>query len=251
MSQPSLKEYSIERFLSAAECNAQSEISLPLLAQRLIEVSTAHANALNIGYDRLTPDGNAWVLSRMNIKIDRMPAINRNYRMITWLESLNRHFSERNVEIQDADGSTIGYARLIWVAINIDSRRPADLSEYMQGIETSDRPCPIDKSQRLPLITEPDVCTTYQFKYSDIDFNRHVNTSRYIQFILDNWDVEFFDRNRIAAFEIAFRNEVRHDQMVEVCRKTDNHTHDIQLMRDGAVCTRAHILFATRPTSAN
>jgi hypothetical protein len=114
MSQPSLKEFSIERFLSAAECNAQSEISLPLLAQRLIEVSTAHANALNIGYDRLTPDGNAWVLSRMNIKIDRMPAINRNYRMITWLESLNRHFSERNVEIQDADGSTIGYARLIW-----------------------------------------------------------------------------------------------------------------------------------------
>lgn len=138
-----LTEYKVDYFLSAAECNAQQEISLPLLAQRLIDISTAHASALGVGYEHLLKDNNAWVLSRLSIELSRFPSINKPYSLITWVEDLNRHFSERIVELRDDSGDVIGYGRLTWVAINIVTRRPADLSPLLDKITPSERKCPM------------------------------------------------------------------------------------------------------------
>lgn len=245
MAQPA-KEYTVEYFLSAAECNAQQELSLPLLAQRLIDVSTAHANDLNIGYDRLIEDNNTWVLSRITVEMSRFPAINEHYSLTTWVETLNRHFSERNVEISDGSGNPIGYARLIWVAIDIVTRRPSDLSKYLPEVAVSERPCPIARQSRLTPIGIPDHIGMYKFVFSDIDFNRHVNSTRYIQFILDQWSVGFFDMRRVARFEIAYQAEAHYDDIVEVRRKGDEETQDFEIARDGTVCTRARIRFAPR-----
>lgn len=246
-----VKEFTINCFLSAAECNAQQEMSLPMLAQRLIDVSTAHANATGIGYDRLIVDNNAWVLSRITIEMERMPAINENYSLTTWIETLNRHFSERIVEIDDGEGRPIGYGRLIWVAINIKTRRPADLTPLFPMVEISDRPCPIAKQARLTAIGAPDHVAVYKFQFSDIDFNRHVNSTRYIQFILDQWGVAFFDMNRVARFEIAYQAEAHYDDVVEVRRRGDEETQDFEIARNGTVCTRARVKFSPRSLPNN
>lgn len=241
-----MKEFTAGYFLSAAECNAQREMSLPLLAQRLIDVSTAHANATGIGYDRLIKDNNAWVLSRLTVEMSRFPSINEHYSLTTWIESLNRHFSERNVEICDGTGSPIGYARLLWAAIDINTRRPSDLTPLAASISISDRPCPIAKQAKMPPLGIPDQITMYRFQFSDIDFNRHVNSTRYIQFILDRWSLEFFDMRRVARFEIAYHSEAHYDDVVEVRRKGDEETQDFEIARDGIVCTRARVRFRPR-----
>ena len=44
------KEYIHRYFLTAGECNAQKEMSISLLTQRVIEVATEHANILGVGY---------------------------------------------------------------------------------------------------------------------------------------------------------------------------------------------------------
>lgn len=241
-----LREFTLEYHLTAAECNAQREISLPLMVQRLIDIATAHADACNIGYQRLIADGNSWVLSRITLEMKRYPAINENYSLTTWVESINRHFSERNVEIRNGQGEPIGYARLVWMAINIKSRRPADLSPIIPEIEISDRPCPIAKQSRLSLAGIPDITTIYQFKFSDIDFNRHVNSTRYVQFILDRWSVSFFDMRMVSRFEIAYMSEAHYNDVVDVRLKGDESNQDIEIVRDGTVCTRARMHFAPR-----
>ena len=64
---------------------------------------------------------------KLTIEVRRMPRINEDYSLTTWIEGFNRHFSERNFELR-ASGVTIGYMRTVWVAINVATRRPADLS---------------------------------------------------------------------------------------------------------------------------
>lgn len=242
----SRREYSLDYFLSAAECNAQQEISLPLLAQRCIDISTAHANHINVGYSRMLEDNAAWVLSRITIEVDRMPHINEHIRLTTWIETVNRHFSERIVEISDSDGNAIGYARLVWVGINIVTRRPVDLTPLFGALEPSDRRCPIARMGRLTVLGQPDHITMYNFRFSDIDFNRHVNSTRYIEFMLDQWGVAFFDVNRVKRFEIAYIAEAHYDDIVEVRRSGDAEVQDFEIARDGAVCTRARITFEPR-----
>lgn len=246
MNKESIKEFTIDCFLSAAECNAQQEMSLPLLVQRLIDVSTAHANATGIGYDRLLQFNSTWVLSRLTVEMERLPSVNENYSLTTWIETLNRHFSERNVEIRDNRGKAIGYARLVWVAIDIDSRRPADLSPLLDSVETSAKDCPIARQTRLTPIGDPDDISMYRFRFSDIDFNRHVNSTRYIQLILDCLSLEFFDKRRVAGFEIAYHNEACYGDIAEVRRKGDENAQEFEIVRDDTVCTRARVRFSPR-----
>ncbi len=241
-----MTEYKVDFFLSAAECNAQQEISLPLLAQRLIDISTAHASAIGVGYEHLLKDNNAWVLSRLSIELTRFPSINKPYSLVTWVEDLNRHYSERIVELRDDLGEAIGYGRLTWVAINIVSRRPADLTPLLHKVTPSNRRCPIERHPRLGSIGIPDHVTMYKFQYSDIDFNRHVNSTRYIQFILDRWGVSHYDLNRVSRFDISYHAEAHFEDVVEVRCKGDEETQDVEIARDGVVCTRARIKFCPR-----
>lgn len=239
-------EYRVDYYLTAAECDAQQEMSLPLLTQRLIDIATAHADALGVGYDYLIKENNAWVLSRLSIELQRFPSIDTAYSLITWVEELNRHYSERIVEIRDGSDEVIGYARLTWVAIHIATRRPADLSAMLEKITPSERRCPIERHPRMGKIGEADMVTTYRFKYSDIDFNRHVNSTRYVQLILDRWGLDFFDHHRVSRFDISYHAEALFGETVEVRSVGDEDTQDVEIVRDGAVCTRARIKFNLR-----
>ena len=212
-----LKEYTHDYALSAALCNAQGELAPAQLVQEILEVATEHADALGVGFDRLAEDGNLWVLSRIAIEMNRYPRLHERYALTTWIEGYNRHFSERNFEITAADGETLGYARTIWVAINIDTRRPADLTsiEHLRGT-VSDRPCPIDRQGKIRAGAEPQVCDTYTFRVSDIDVNRHVNSARYVEIILNQLGLEEYDRCMLTRFEIEYRREAHYGDTVEV-----------------------------------
>lgn len=101
---------------------------ITLIAQRVIEIATEHANILGVGYSDMIMFNSGWVLSRMSIEMTRYPGVNEEYSLTTWIEGFNRLYSERNMEIQDGNGETIGYVRTIWVAIDMDTRRPSDLT---------------------------------------------------------------------------------------------------------------------------
>lgn len=210
-------EYSHTFFLTAGESNAEGLLPVTLLTERIIEVATEHANALGIGYDQLITQNIGWVLSRLTFEMKRYPRINDEYTLTTWIESYNKRFSERNFMITDGKGEVIGYARTVWAAIDMTRRCFADLTDFeRERFPIGPRPCPIRKSARLPIITEA-VCTeTYTFRYCDTDFNRHVNTVRYIELILNHWPLEHYDKYAVERLDISFHSECLYGQTVEL-----------------------------------
>lgn len=245
-----MKEYTHRYYLTAGECDAQQCMPIPLVARRVIEVATEHANSWGVGYARLIQNNEAWVLSRLTIELSSYPGINSDYSLTTWVEGFNRHFSERNMELTDGAGHPFGYVRSIWVAINIDTRQAASL-DGLDAIarNVSDKPCPIQKQGRLRPVTAPSATGTYKFRFCDIDFNRHVNTVRYIELILDQWSMEHYDRFEISRFEIAFLRETHFGTEVTVSISDDaQDTHTVEISdENGAVC-RAKVAFRKRNT---
>ncbi len=241
------KEYTHKYFLTAGECNAEKEMSVSLLAQRVIEVATEHANILGVGYADLVKKNHGWVLSRLTIEMSRFPALNEEYSLTTWIEGFNRLYSERNMEVKAGDGTTIGYIRSIWVAIDFDTRKPVDLSTISWLAETiSDRPCPIEKQGRMRPLDETDTTIEYRFRYCDIDFNRHVNSVKYIDAILNCWDLDFHDTNSIARFEIMYQREAHFGDTVHIDIRHSEDVADAEISdKDGAI-TRAKVKFGNR-----
>ena len=211
-----LKEFTQQYQLTAGECNPELEMPLPLLMTRIIEIATLHANSWGVGYAKLIEENQAWVLSRVTIEMTRYPRVNEMYSVSTWIEDYNRHFSLRNMEFKAADGSTLGYARTVWVVINLATRESVDISSLSYIRENiSERQCPIAAQSRLRLQQETR-SVEHTFGYVECDLNRHVNTIRYLELMLNQFDLETYDTCQVQRMEIAFMKETRYGETVIV-----------------------------------
>ncbi len=205
-------------FLTAGETDARSLMPVTLIASRAIEIATEHANYLGIGYSDLAERRLGWVLARLTIEIVRYPKINETYTMSTWIEGYNRFMCDRCYEMTDADGNTLANIRSVWVAIDMKTRAMADLSKLeSERFPTADRPCPVAKCRPTSIAkgaaTES---AEYTFKYCDIDFNRHVNSIRYIDLVLNQRSLDFYDRNSISKLEVSFDHECYFGETVKL-----------------------------------
>lgn len=232
------KEFTRHFHLTGGETGPEGEMPLALLADRVIEMATLHADSLGVGYAAMIKENQAWVLSRLSIEMERYPKVNEGYSITTWVENFNRRFSERNFEIADSGGNPIGYARTTWAAIDIASRGVGALDIVTRLADViADRQCPIDKCPRL---ADPDAGTAeesfHTFTYRDIDFNRHVNSVAYIRLLLDEWPLDFHDRYRVRRIDTVYLHEARWGDTVSLSRQSD-----------GPVTTIARIASADRP----
>lgn len=211
-------------FLSASECNAQGELSLPVLTEKIIDIATDHANSLGIGNPAMEHLGFGWVLSRLAIEMTRYPKVNEKYSITTWIESFNRHFSVRNFEITDGEGSPIGYATSVWMVLNWHTRENAGTSHLnLDASLITGRTAPIAKfGKHAPVSPEEGfVAGERKFAYTDLDFYRHVNTVRYVAMILDSFSLEQMDDTFVKRIELAFMREGKYGEFVRLMRKDD------------------------------
>lgn len=230
-----------------AEGNAQQELPLPLLVKRILEVATLHAESWGIGYSDLIKQRQVWVLSRLSIEMTRYPRIHESYTLETWIEGYNKHFSSRNFAIYGADGTPCGYARTIWVVIDLETRASVDLSQldYIAR-NITDRPCPIDKQSRVRDVHD-DHPATHRVGYIDIDLNRHVNSVKYIEHLLDLFDLERYDRQQVHRFEISYANEARYGTPLQLLKAEEAPDNFALEIRDNqTVYCKGRIIFENR-----
>lgn len=204
-------------FLTPGLCNARRELPVPQLVSQIIETATEHANLLGIGFKKMTPMRIGWVLSRLTLEMQRYPKFNEHYTVTTWVESWNRHFSVRDFAVTDGEGREIGYARSIWMVIDLESHENVGTGalECPPEIVTTTLSCPIARQAKHPVF-EPDRTADYTFRYTDIDFYRHVNTVRYVELLLNQFPLDRYDHYYVGRLEMAFQREARFGEQVQI-----------------------------------
>lgn len=235
-------------FISANESNPESELAVHILIGNIIEVATAHANHLGIGNPQMEDLNAGWVLSRFTVEMSSYPKVNTYYKIITWVEDFNSHFSIRNFEIQDLEGNTFGYSRSIWMVLNTMTHENFGLAHLNFEPEwISQRPCPIARQAKhleiMPMYTpEAEMPprairanhrqNLYSFKYNDIDFYRHVNTVRYAVLLLNNYSINDFDTCFVRRLEMSFLHEAKFGNVVDIRRHDSSELNSEYLMYD-------------------
>lgn len=206
---------------------------------------------------RLHESNYTWVLSRLAVELEEMPASYDSFSVETWVENVYRLFTDRNFTILNKDGRPIGYARSVWAMINLDTRKPADLLELHGGrivdyIET-EKPCPIEKPGRIKVSALVPIRTIETY-YSDIDVNGHVNSIKYMEHILDLFPKEMFLTRRIARFEMAYVAESYMGDRLSFFRdETEEGEYAIEVRKDiggenpeGEVVCRCRVTFCNK-----
>lgn len=180
---------------------------LGVLGNHLLNCAGFHAKERGFGMASLNESNFTWVLSRLVVEMDRMPQQFEEFSVETWIENVYRLFTDRNFAVYDATGKPVGYARSVWAMIDMDTRKPVDLTRMNDGhimdyIER-EKPCPIDKFSRIKL-QDAQLARRYDAVYSDIDVNGHINSVKYVEHVLDLFPTETFRTRYIRRFEVAY-----------------------------------------------
>ena len=156
-------------------------MTVPALANEVLNTAGVDAQRKGFGIDKLNKENRSWVLSRMAIEIDDRPEQYSSYEIVTWVNEYNRMLSTRNFTLHDAAGREFGRAVTQWCIIDLGARKAIDLNTVIGTCADSivDAPSPTEKPRKVTGIV-PQHIAEHRVVYSDIDFNRHVNTMRYI-----------------------------------------------------------------------
>ena len=202
-------------------CDFSHRLFMGHLGNHLLNAADFHSADRNFGMTRLNPIHRTWVLSRLAIEMDEMPAQYSRFTVETWVESAMRYFTNRNFHVVAEDGRTLGYGRSVWAMIDTDTRQPVDILAERDGIITqyieTDEPCPIEPFQRVKLSKNGAECRRIvETRYSDVDVNGHINSVKYIEHILNLWGLDFYKTNRLKRFDIAYVAESHYGDLLHL-----------------------------------
>ena len=122
-----------------------------------------------------------------------------------------------SLTLHDAAGREFGRAVTQWCIIDLGARKAIDLNTVIGTCADSivDAPSPTEKPRKVTGIV-PQHIAEHRVVYSDIDFNRHVNTMRYINMMFDMLPIEQLTAIRPVRLDIHFMHECRYGQTLTV-----------------------------------
>ena len=222
-------------------------LTLGVLGNHLLNCAGFHANDRGFGIVTLNEDNYTWVLSRLAIELEELPKQYEEFTIQTWVENVYRLFTDRNFALLNKDGRGIGYARSVWAMINMSTRKPIDLQSIRDGSimgYVCQKECPIEKTSHVK-VTAAEPLAVHEARYSDIDVNRHVNSIRYIEHILDLFPIGLYEQKRVRRFEISYVSESYYgDRLAFYCdQPTPDEYHVAVKKSDGTVACRSKIIF--------
>ena len=217
-------------------------ISISSLTDLLMNVARAHADENDFGMQYLHTRNYSWVLLRFAVEMHTLPRQYETIHIETWIEEISKLSTTRNFVIRNNENDIIGYGITNWVMIDQTNRRPVDLSHLgnMSDFATGEK-VPIDKPIKIPG-AQGIKTDTIRARYSHIDFNQHVNTMRYLEWISNVFPLEHYINNSLRRFEINFMSELVFDDEVEIYKQEINaNTYLIELKNQGQPACRAKI----------
>lgn len=217
--------------------------SLASLADYIIHTAAEDADINGFGVRDLNLHNASWVLTRMAIETYRMPAEYEKIRITTWVSAVTRAMTTRNFEVFDEKGSMAACAVTNWAMIDLDRRSILDLHMLPSyGSMTQDFPPPATLPRRLGT---PRCEREYSHRvvYSDLDFNCHANSVKYLQWVVDTLPLELLEMKRIARADINFLHEARYGDMLHITASgAEEPAFEIRNDREETVCRLAFIM---------
>lgn len=180
------------------------------------EMAGAHAELLNVGRSRLYPMGLAWVLTRVEVRMERYPISGEIITVETFPMPNRRVFFPRYFIFRDEKGQTIGCAGSMWVVLDINTRKMANAAEIAASMpDNSDLTAPMGMPATVEEVSGEVTESLRLPVYTDLDVNGHVNNTRYLDWCCNALGIDTMRSHAMTQFAVNFNQEILPGQ--EVC----------------------------------
>ena len=225
MAEKSVFKYTIE----PESVDFTSRISVSEMFNMVLHAAGKDAHRRGFGIDALAEKNFGWVLSRMCLEMDRMPEQYEEFTLHTWISGYNRLISTRNFALTDSKGVEFGRAVSHWCMLDFSTRLPLDMNTLTKVHDGTivDAPSPCEGPKRIGAVSSEPI-TEKRVAYSDIDFNRHMNTMRYIDFAFDSLPIEIPEKLQAIRMDLNFMKEARYGDSLSLSREDSDNMHTFE-----------------------
>ena len=210
----------------------------------MLNVAGTDAHLKGFGVEALQGHSFTWVLSRLAVEISTQPRQYTDIEIDTWVNEFNRLSSTRNFKMRIGD-EVIAAGVSQWCMLNMETRQAVDMTLLKDVYERAmvAEASPIAAPARLRDV-EPQISVSRPVVYSDIDFNRHVNTLRYIDLIFDTLPLELIEKNAGMRLDINFIAEALYGEVLTIGAYSEGNVWQFDISSDsGKKLCRAKIEF--------
>ncbi len=233
--------------ITSYQVDFQEKIKPTNLMQLFQEAAGNHAQHLGAGYSKLFEEKLFWALSRIRVELIRIPKWGEEIRIETWPCSLVGPFFRRDFIFFDSRDEIIFRGVSGWLLLSAENMRPqrADrlkielpFNEGKFALETF--PDRLNGSAETPVFSK-------KILYNEIDVNNHVNNTRYLDWVMDCFDSEFYLSHELKNFTLEFLGEMHWGDEVELRSGQEGSSYHIQAVnvKTGKAAFRADVEWQT------
>jgi len=195
--------------LRACSCDMSGAWKPSAILETMQETAGVHSRIFGLGRDVMDAMNIAWVLSRLTVRFDRVPVVGETITVETY-PTPNRHmFFPRTHIFRDGTGAQVGCANSLWVLMDLTERKLTRSDEVLAHMpdNTGMAMLPGMPATVKPLSGEP-VTGEVIPRYSELDMNRHVNNTKYLDWCVNALGVDVMAENCITAFDVNYDAEI-------------------------------------------
>ncbi len=230
-------KYNYEYEIKYQEVDGKKKLRLFNLENYLLEVAGTVADELGFGIAALHPRGLTWILTRLSAEMYELPTHCQKVRFETWIESNAHMLSTRNFRIyakpsegsrQPSEGSRqpsavssqpseewrlIGQCKSVWAVLDLEKREIVNIFDDPMFADCVDGEVIEMNRVRMTTIPEPTGSEQHKVVYSDIDYNGHCNSCRYLQAMTDAYLPDYYGKT--VRLDINYQKEAMPGEILE------------------------------------
>ena len=230
------------------DCDAASLLKISAAMRYMQQTSSKHLETIDLSPEKLYREGMVFLLSRMCIKIHRMPKTAEDILIGTAATETRGARFAREFIMTSKTGERLVSALSLWVLTDTKAHkiiRPRDFTyplPFMPPILES-----AVEDVKIPKLSdnaENTVKTSIQVRYSHMDLNHHVNNGFYADFICDALPCERLLQRGLSMFALSFISEARYGDTIEVLAGSLSDTeYLVSGKHEGGVSFESYVVF--------
>ena len=209
--------------ITSADTDMFGRLRLGAFVNFLIQSAIRSADKLGFGMENMNTQSLFWVLSRFTLQIEKVPVWYDKITIETWPKDIHKILYLRDYIIRDDKNNVIARATSGWLALNSETHRPGHVNpeQLNQFTLLKDKHSITEPPERLPAVNG-DNAFSFTAEYFDIDLNKHLTSTRYIDKIMDSFSMEFHSENYPQLLSMNYMKETRLGDIISLRKEQAN-----------------------------
>lgn len=177
------------------------------------QAAGAHCKELAVDYDTLESAHMFWAIIRQRVQVTRLPLLGETITVETWPMPTTRTAYPRSTVAYDEKGQELFRSVSLWVLMDTKSRAMVlpmksgvTVGGFLRGSELA--------APGSLMVRDLPNTQLRQVRYSQLDRNRHMNNTRYLDWVEDLPGSAFHSSHTLAEFTVCYLSEAREGEQI-------------------------------------